>query len=415
VLKNIASRLRGIEIDPFAAWMSQVLLEAALLPLCLKADIRMPSVVLVADALASPIERHFDLVIGNPPYGRVPLTAMMRHRYSRSLYGHANLYGVFTDLAIQLATPCGVIGYVTPTSFLGGQYFKSLRGLLAKEAPLSMADFITDREGVFDDVLQETMLAVFKKSPTESEAIAVHFLQPADQTDPVRVEHIADFDLHPSHVPWLLPRNHRQAKILAKLLAMPHRLRDYGYTVSTGPLVWNRHKPQLRTHNSAKNIFPLIWAESVIPGGRFNFSAGKRDHVPYIQIRNDQGFLLTRQPCVLVQRTTSKEQDRRLIAGVLPAEFLAKHSGAVVENHLNLVKPLATTAIAAETICALLNSRAVDTAYRCISGSVAVSAYELEALPLPDVRQTGTLQRLVLGGASHEVVERAVDRMYGII
>ena len=33
-LRKISSRLRGIEIDPFAAWMTSVLLEAALMPLC---------------------------------------------------------------------------------------------------------------------------------------------------------------------------------------------------------------------------------------------------------------------------------------------------------------------------------------------------------------------------------------------
>ena len=40
----------------------------------------------------------FDLVVGNPPYGRVRLSAEQRERFARSLYGHANLYGLFTDV-----------------------------------------------------------------------------------------------------------------------------------------------------------------------------------------------------------------------------------------------------------------------------------------------------------------------------
>jgi hypothetical protein len=44
----------------------------------------------------------------------------------------SNLYGLFTDLAAQLARRGGVIAYVTPTSFLAGEYFKSLRALLAE-------------------------------------------------------------------------------------------------------------------------------------------------------------------------------------------------------------------------------------------------------------------------------------------
>ena len=48
-------------------------------------------------------------------------------RFRRSLFGHANLYGVFTDLALRFTGPGGIIAYVTPTSFLSGEYFKALR------------------------------------------------------------------------------------------------------------------------------------------------------------------------------------------------------------------------------------------------------------------------------------------------
>ena len=414
VLKSIASRLQGIEIDPFAAWMSRVLLEAALLPLCKEADQRMPDIVSVADALALAPEKQFDLVIGNPPYGRVTLDGTMRQRYSRSLYGHANLYGLFTDLAMQLAKPGAVIAYVTPTSFLGGQYFKSLRGLLAQQSQLCAMDFVTDREGVFDNVLQETMLAVFRRQPSTRQSVSVHFLEPATLDKAVTVESVGRFSLDVSEDPWLLPRDRAQARILPRLLEMPHRLREYGYSVSTGPLVWNRHKSQLRSGKSGRSIYPLIWAESILADGEFKFKAEKRDHVPFIQLDECQGFLVVRDPCVLVQRTTSKEQDRRLMAAVLPSEFLRKNRGAVVENHLNIVRRIREDAVSPETICALLNSRAVDWAYRCISGSVAVSAYELEALPLPDKLQMRALERLVLGRSSREVVEGAIARMYGV-
>ncbi len=413
VLRNIATRLSGMEIDPFAGWMSHVLLEAALLRLCMKAGMRMPDIVSITDSLAAMPAKLFDLVIGNPPYGRVTLSPELRERYARSLYGHANLYGLFTDLAVQLTKPGGVIAYVTPTSFLGGQYFKSLRALLSREAPPCTVDFIADREGVFDDVLQETMLAVFTRAPSECRPVAVHFLEPAGSLDAVRVDEVGQFALEASDTPWILPRNRRQAGILPRLLAM-RRLSDYGYSISTGPLVWNRHKTQLRDRKSGRNTFPLVWAESVTPDGRFSFSAIKRNHVPWIQIEDDQGFLVVRESCVLIQRTTSREQNRRLIAAIMPSVFLANQGGAVVENHLNMALRIAPGPILPETICALFNSRAVDQAYRCISGSVAVSAYELEALPLPAERQMLALQRLVTGGASREVVERTVARMYGM-
>lgn len=135
-LRRITSRLRGSEIDSFAAWMSEVLLEVTLLDLVVASGKRTPNVVCVGDSLKLDATfGTFDLVIGNPPYGKIKLTDPLRKQFSRSLYGHANLYGIFTDLALSLCKPDGVIAYVTPTSFLGGQYFKALRALLCAEAP----------------------------------------------------------------------------------------------------------------------------------------------------------------------------------------------------------------------------------------------------------------------------------------
>ena len=57
--------------------------------------------------------------------------------------------------------------------------------------------------------------------------------------------------------------------------AMPCRLADYGYGVSTGPLVWNRHKEQFRSRHGV-GCLPVVWAES-IRGGEFRFRAENRN------------------------------------------------------------------------------------------------------------------------------------------
>ena len=154
-LESVQRRLRGFERDPFAAWMSQVFLDAALADLCGEAGARLRSDVRVCDSLQQmPVGEGFDLVVGNPPYGRITLSPELREKFRRSLFGHANLYGVFTDLALRLTRQGGVIAYVTPTSFLSGEYFKALRGLLGREAPPVSIDFLGERKGVFADVLR---------------------------------------------------------------------------------------------------------------------------------------------------------------------------------------------------------------------------------------------------------------------
>ena len=412
VVRRLCKRLKGIELDPFAAWMSTVLVEASVLRLCIAAGRRLVNVVAVGDALAPGQTGTFDLVVGNPPYGRVTLDDARRKHYARSLYGHANLYGLFTDLALQLVKPNGVIAYLTPTSFLGGQYFKALRELLTTEASPVAFDFISDREGVFDDVLQETLLTTYIKTRSAAAPLSAVSVIVPKGLNAARIEPVGKVSVAGAGRPWLLPRRGADATFLDAVSKMPARLSDVGYMVSTGQLVWNRHRAQLR------NVFedgslPLIWAESVTQAG-FSFAANRRNHVPFLAVRADQPHLVTRRSCVLVQRTTSKEQSRRLLAAVIPQTFLDQHKGAVVENHLNLVYIAGHSPITPNTIAALLNTEAVDRAFRCISGSVAVSAYELLALPLPSLSQLQELERFISFGANRSAIERKVATFYGV-
>jgi adenine-specific DNA-methyltransferase len=63
----LTARLKGFEVDPFAAWMSQVLVEAAVLPVC--EGQRLPEIIDVCNSLERELADNdrFDLVIGNPP------------------------------------------------------------------------------------------------------------------------------------------------------------------------------------------------------------------------------------------------------------------------------------------------------------------------------------------------------------
>lgn len=412
IFAAIGQRLRGIEIDPFAAWMSHTLLELSLLPLCKSVGKRLPQkIITVGDALDQKESQTFGLVIGNPPYGRVKLSPAMRNKFKRSLFGHANLYGVFTDLAVRLCRKGGVIAFVTPTSFLGGQYFMALRELLSNVTHPASFDFISNREGVFDDVLQETLLACFRKE-VGAVGTEVSLLVPKG-LDSASVEPLAVVNPTFDSGPWIIPRSKAGANLLGNLNKVNSRLADLGFRVSTGQLVWNRHKSQLRDA-PGEGVKPLIWAESVSEG-KFRFTYQRRGHQSYLKVIKGQDFLVVDKECVLVQRTTSKEQDKRLQCAVLPQEFIDQAGGVVVENHLNMIIPLADNdgQIRAETISALLNSKVVDEIFRCISGSVAVSAYELGSLPLPSAEQLLDLQKAIRKGYSRKNIEARIAAYYG--
>jgi len=410
VLSQLAARLVGFELDAYAAGFGQNALELQLADITAAAGRPAPVVVHVTDTLEEPARESFDLVVGNPPYGRVTLTPEQRRRYARSLYGHANLYGVFTDIAVRWTRPGGVIAYLTPTSFLSGQYYSALREMIAAEAPPAAIDFVHARSGVFEDVLQETLLAAYKRGAAPGRA-QVHYVHVSSERKACIVRNGTIGLPSPASQPWLVPREPKHVPLVAIAETMPARLADWGYSVSTGPLVWNRYKNQMR-ERPGRAVYPLIWAEAVTADGRFVFRAEKRNHAPYFRFEDGDAWLLVAQGCVLVQRTTAKEQSRRLIAAELSAEFVEAHGGVVVENHLNMVLPTLRPRVSPTALAAILNSRIADELFRCINGSVAVSAFELESLPLPSPAAMAGVEALVHRRAGADAIEVELAKLY---
>jgi len=416
-LQHIQEHVRGIEIDTFSAWMSCVFLDEILAEDISAAGKRPEGNIVNNDSLGLSETAYgtFDLVIGNPPYGRIRLAKEERKKWERSLYGHANLYGLFSDLAVRLATPEGAIAYVTPASFLGGQYFKSLRQLLINEAPPVHIDFISQRGGVFEGALQETLLAVYKKGAKARE-VQVSSLE-AQETESLQAIVNGNYPLpgEPG-LPWVLPRTPKQAMVARAHAEMPYRLSDLGYKVSTGPLVWNRHKDRLFSERS-DSFVPLIWAECVNQAaqGQFTFKTTGRNHVPWYKPYRDGDPNVVNRACVLLQRTTSIEQKRRLLAAELPQSFIDENGGGVaVENHLNMVRTISqgVVKVSPSVIARLLNSLVVDQLFRCVSGSTAVSAYELESLPFPSPEECLVVERMLNNNASSESIERYIEGLY---
>ncbi len=93
---------------------------------------------------------------------------------------------------------------------------------------------MTARKGVFDDVLQETVLATYRKGAKRARAV-VSFIE-AQPGVPVKAEPAGDFTLpRKATAPWFLPRHTDEAELAKRLRAMSARLADWGYKVSTGP------------------------------------------------------------------------------------------------------------------------------------------------------------------------------------
>lgn len=414
-LVHLERHLAGIEIDKFAGWLTQVLLDIIIYPEAVATGRRLKSLIKIHNTVRYAVHANekYDVIVGNPPYGRIKLDETTRKKYSRSLYGHANLYGLFIDASLRLKQPDGLVGFVAPTSFLGGKYFSNLRNLLSMEMPPLAIDFVGVRSGVFDQVLQETCLAVF--GPNASKSVTTGKINIEDNA--YNLERIGSFHIPKGTAPWIIARDPEEADIVSRVINVKTTLNDYGYKVTTGQLVWNRLKDQILA-SPADHSKPIIWAEAITPDGQFSFDYKYRKKRQYIIITNKQNFLLCKKAAVLVQRTTAKEQNRRLQACVLPQDFIDQWNGVVVENHVNIVHPITNKPeISLEALSLILNSKIVDRIFRCLSGSVAVSATELHALPLPPVEMVKEIEKLIPYNDNKiisEMVEKILTRAYGI-
>ena len=409
VLASLGARLRGWDLDPFAAWLAQVGVEAVLLSQVLASGKRLALITECRDSLLQSWSGHegsWDLVMENPAFGKVKDTPEIRERFARSLYGHPNLYGLFMDLGVHLAKPeGGILAYLTPTSYLGGQYFQALRSMLATQAPPVSIDLVESRKDVFEDVLQEVVLTICKRGPARNAAdCSIVHVEPDD----LRVEDAGVLVLPVvSTEPWLMPRRREDIPLVAAMHDMPTRLADYGYRVRTGPLVWNRHRVRLHDSAAAGRV-PVVWAEAVTQAGRFALKADKANHCAFYELMGARDPNVVREPCLLLQRTTAKEQHRRLIGAVMPASLLKTHGAVAVENHLNMVvatrkKP----SMSLKVLAWFFATETADRVMRCINASVAISATELEAMPLPAVDD-------LAAAMTTTDPEAALRRLYGI-
>jgi adenine-specific DNA-methyltransferase len=376
-IRSLPQAVEGIDTDPAAAWLASVVLAAEALPNIAALPVRMrhpiPRLVHVGDGLVARAPAR--AVVMNPPYGRVRLAPEDRDRWSGVLLGHANLYALFMAHGAESLEREGVLAALVPTSWTSGLYFSRLREMLSRDLTLRSVTFVEARGGVFSGVLQETCLAVFSKRRAVYTQIAT-----------------ANGDVHPvarvtaprGAQPWLLPRRGDDAPVAAKAATMPLTLETAGWKVTTGPLVWNRRKSDLYARPGADR-HPIVWGAD-IDGGKLHRDR-YRNAMRYLKVAGpgDHKTMVLTEPAVLVQRTTSPEQQRRLVAADLSPELLMKWGGSVaVENHVNVLRPSTSEpAIDRATLARVLATRTLDRVMRSISGSVAVSASELSAIPLP--------------------------------
>jgi adenine-specific DNA-methyltransferase len=363
------------------------------------------------------VANHFhdaiDVVVCNPPYRKMTSTEVdvIREDFADVIGPQPNLYGVFIALCTRFLRRGGMCAVVTPTSYLSGHSFEKLRAELVKNTQVLSLGILSARHGVFMDVQQETAVSLLVRSASgySNGRTAVSIVSPFGKVQP-----IGTCALPKGGAAWPIPREASDVELISRASMLTHRIVDYGYRIRVGNYVWNRDartaysSERIARRFNRKTSVPLLWSSDIKVGKAVKYDGLKRANGErrVVAFDSEDNPSIIRRPCILMQRVTSNDQSRRLVAATVPESLFRKYGGFVGENHTIIIEPSTSRPLLSPTkMCALLGCAEIDRLYRCISGATNVSVFELGQLPLPDPRD---VQREIEGGST---VESAVRRL----
>ena len=151
---NALSCIRGIELDAGLAKLSAILLQRMLAREYKYSGSHPCTTVSCGDALSISLPQTFDLVIGNPPYGKTHNRIdkhILKASGKANLGGHTNIYSLFILRSLEWLKPGGGLVFVLPTSFVAGPYFAGLRQEILSRATVERIDLHEQRDNLFPD------------------------------------------------------------------------------------------------------------------------------------------------------------------------------------------------------------------------------------------------------------------------
>lgn len=295
-------------------------------------------------------KKKYDYIIGNPPYFELKLNEEIKKKYFDIIKGRVNIFSLFIKMGLDLLKDGGYLAYVVPPSMNNGAYFSKLREYIIKNSSLEYLHIIDGADN-FHLANQKVMLIILKKTNSKKSSKYIF-----------KKNRITIFT--------------EDKKFLNKAYKNTVSLKDIGYTVKTGSIIWNEHKEKLT--NDKNNSTLLIWASNINNGKIIiGYTKGKPQY-----IKNISNDLIIKSRVVVVNRITGSSKDINIKAAIVnEKEF-------VCENHVNVIymSKNANQNYSLEDIFKALQDKTNIKVMRLISGNTQISKTELERL-LPIIKK----------------------------
>lgn len=359
----------------------------------------------------------------NPPYRKIGTSSRERRLLNSLGMETSNLYAAFVWLALRQLEDGGELSAIVPRSFCNGPYFRDFRRDLVARSTFHRVHVFDSRTEAFgrDEVLQENILFHLTRENRKRPLITV---STGSLESPVKVRIPADRFVCPDdpekviHIATGSDAN----EIRDFIQSLPCRIEELGIEVSTGPVVDFRLKSSL-SQRLGKQDVPLLYPHTVKAGrivpplpDASAYGDARIGKKPVAITVNDETrrWLIPAARFVLIKRFSSKEEKRRLVAGVLDPEDFAE--GLIgIENHLNFFHRRRTglSVAMAKGLCRFLNSSVADRYFRQFNGHTQVNATDLRAFRYPDVASLEQLGKASLDDAEQTAIDLAMTKLLG--
>jgi len=244
----------------------------------------------------------YDIIIGNPPYF-VCTKESVPSKYSEYISGRPNIFGLFILHALSQLKNGGILAFIIPKSFLNSSYYSLIRNHIRKTCQIvEIKDYSEYND--FLETAQETISIVLRKNEEHDNSIET-----------------CEYSIKINEN-WIFTHS---AQLLKELLKNTHTLKQLGFSVKTGNVVWNQKK-ELLTSNSSEDTSILLYNTNITNDNKIQLTEFKNgEKGQYIRLGG------TTEPSIVVNRGNGNSAYNFKYA------LVNQKTPYLVENHLNVI------------------------------------------------------------------------------
>lgn len=249
-------------------------------------------------------DKMYDLIIGNPPYVVVK-SKDIPSEFQSITTGRPNLYCWFLYKCIGLLNDNGILAFIIPNSILNTSYYEPLRKYIHKQC--NVLEIIHLKDKKFMETDQDTIGLIIQKSSNDKRTTK-YIVQHND-----KLLFSVDYSF------------------LQEKLKNNKSLKELGFGVKTGSIVWNQVKDDLTSEPSKGTL--LVYSSN-FKNGTFEDLKPHKEKKQYVKSTKPKD----KAPVILMHRGYGNGPYNMNV--MLVKDNINGYTEFYAENHVNVIYPI---------------------------------------------------------------------------